>query len=424
MTVPGDEKLCEKVALFRYGLIAELVQRALDRGELQRILDEKASHDYVIPGSSRTRIAEGTLRGWLRIYKAGGFDALKPRERADAGQARALGDPVIDVLCKVKMENPKLSVRHCIKLARARGLISDATRLPPSTVHRLFARRGLMEAAAPTPVDRRRFAFEQAGELWMSDVMHGPALNGKRTYLICFLDDATRVIPHAQFCRAESIAAFLPVFRKAISRRGIPQRLFVDNGANYRSHQLSIICARLGVSLIHATPYSPQSKGKQERFFRTLRADFLAPLQLSEVKDLDDLNTRLWAYVEGDYHSRPHSAHEGETPLGAWARAGSNVRFPDASMDLGTLFLMEAVRTVARDRTVSLSGTLYEVDAALIGRKVTLRFEPGAPQGALQVYDNLKRAGDARPLDVHLNAYLPRVRGVRFSDDNKNNGEK
>jgi putative transposase len=410
------DNLAEQLALFRYGLIADLARTALEHGELQRRLDEKASREYVIPGSNRTRVAEGTLRDWLRAYKAGGFDALRPRPRVDAGVARALPPDVQNALAKIKQENPKLSVRQCIKVARARALVPDDVALPPSTVHRMLSTRGLMEPSAPTPVDRRRFAYALAGELWMSDVMHGPALQGKKTFLICFIDDATRVIPYAQFCRAESIAAFLPVFRGAIARRGIPQRLFVDNGANYRCHQLSIICARLGISLIHATPYSPQSKGKQERFFRTLRAQFLAMLNLKEVTGLDDLNRRLWAYIEGEYHAQPHSAHDGETPLSAWARCGETVRYPDRSMDLESLFLMEAQRTVNRDRTVSLFSKLYEVDAALIGQKVTLRYDPGKTDAPLQVHDAKGRhVGEARPLNVHVNAALPRNR-LKFSD--------
>ena len=121
--------------------------------------------------------------------------------------------------------------------------------------------------------DRRRFSYKEAGQLWMSDVMHGPSVTGpnghrkKKTYLIAFMDDATRVITHAQFAFAENTREFLPVFKVALQKRGLPQRIFVDNGANYRSHHFSIVCAKVGVALIHSKPFSPQSKGKIERFF-------------------------------------------------------------------------------------------------------------------------------------------------------------
>jgi len=82
----------------------------------------------------------------------------------------------------------------------------------------------------------------------------------RKTYLIAFLDDATRVVPYCAFTFAENTQAFLPVFKQALLRRGIPQRLYVDNGANYRSRQLALVCARLGVALIHARPHQPQGK--------------------------------------------------------------------------------------------------------------------------------------------------------------------
>jgi transposase InsO family protein len=121
------------------------------------------------------------------------------------------------------------------------------------------------DAQTPTTTDRRRFAFEKAGELWMSDVMHAPAVTTAarrkhKTYLIAFLDDATRVVPFSTFALSENTAAFLPVFQQAILRRGLPARLYVDNGANYRSHHLALVCAKLGVALIHARPYQPQGK--------------------------------------------------------------------------------------------------------------------------------------------------------------------
>lgn len=407
-----ESRLSEQVALFRHGLVAPLAQRALQRGELQRALDEAASHEYVIPGSNRSRVAEATIRDWLRAYKAGGFDALKPRPRRDAGETRALAPEVVEALAAVKEATPALSVRLVIKTARDTGKVAKDVRLPPSTVHRALQARGLMDKAAAPTVDRRRFCHMNAGDLWMSDVMHGPRVNHKKTYLICFIDDATRVIPFAAFCASEGVTAFLPVFKTALKRRGIPQRLFVDNGANYRCHQLSVICARLGITLIHARPYSPESKGKQERFFRTLRAAFLA--RLGEVTSLDEMNRKLWTWVESEYHATPHGGLDNVTPLDAWARKGERVRYPDASVDLDALFKFEASRVVARDRTVSLHGRLLEVDAALVGMRVVLRYDPGKPDGNVEVYSDGKPAGIAAKLDVHINAGLPRV---RFSSD-------
>src|SRR3989337_2829143 len=160
-----------------------------------------------------------------------------------------------------------------------------------------------MHMASPevSTQDRRRFAFAHAGQMWMSDVMHGPSVavpgRGRRkSYLIAFLDDATRVVPYCAFAFSENTQAFLPVFKQALLRRGLPQRLYVDDGANYRSQQLALVCARLGVALIPARPHQPQGKGKQERWFRTVRAQLLANLGEADTSTLDALNRKLWAW--------------------------------------------------------------------------------------------------------------------------------
>jgi transposase InsO family protein len=295
------------VALFRYGLIADLVHLPPGTKGLYERIGEKAAADYTIPGSTRTRVAAETLRDWLKRYRAGGFDALLPRPRADRGRARALPEGIVDLLVTLKEDQPKLSVPLLIRAARASGQVPAELPLPPSTVHRLLARRGLMRKApdAPTDLDRRRFAFAHAGELWMSDVMHGPpvGVGGKlkrKSYLIAFLDDATRVVPFAAFTLSENTAAFLPVLKQALLRRGLPLRLYVDNGANFRSQHLALICAKLGIALIHARPYQPQGKGKQERWFRTVRAQLLPTLTPADLTSLEALNRRLWAWVEGE----------------------------------------------------------------------------------------------------------------------------
>jgi len=270
---------------------------------------------------------------------------------------------------------------------------------------------------APCAQDRRRFAFAHAGQMWMSDVMHGPtvALPGSRTrrktYLIAFLDDATRVVPYCAFAMSENTQAFLPVFKQALLRRGIPQRLYVDNGANYRSQQLALVCARLGVALIHARPYQPQGKGKQERFFRTLRAQLLANLSATDTDSLDALNRRLWAWVEAEYHHSPHRGLDGQTPLDRWAMSEQPPRLPGPKLDLDALFLFETKRRVQRDRTVSLNGTLFEVDAVLVGQTVTLRHDPSAPASrGVEVWHDGHLIERARPLDAYANCFVRRNR--------------
>jgi len=408
------------VALFRYGLIAELVQPANTPGLYARLQD-KAQGAYSIPGSTRTRVAAETLRDWLKSYRRGGFDALLPKARTDRGHSRALPPAIADRLLELKEQMPQLSIPQLIRLAFERGIASASQPLPRATVHRLFSRAGLMRKSAPDEGhDRRRFAFARAGELWMSDVMHGPTVaigergQRRKTYLIAFLDDATRVIPYAAFALAESIQAFLPVFKQALARRGRPMRLYVDNGANYRSQHLALVCARLGIALIHSRPHQPQGRGKQERWFRTVRAQFLPRLTPADTASLEALNRRLWAWVEGEYHQSPHAGLEGRTPLDQWALSADQVRLLELDLDLEALFLFETKRRVQRDRTVSLNGTVFEVDAALVGQTVTLRFDPAAPPArGIEVWHLDRFVARAQPLDAYANCFVRRNRPAR-----------
>lgn len=407
-----EKQRLEQIALFRFGVLGDLVHLSAGEKAIGQRLREKAGRDYQIPFSLRTRVAAETLRDWLKSYRKAGFEGLKPKPRADAGQSRAIPQRVADTLVCLKDEHRDWSVRQVIaQVAQGGGLPEDVV-LRPTTVHRLLSRQGLMEREQPVAgKDRRRFAFQKAGELWMSDVMHGPAvLVGKqrrKTYLIAFLDDATRVVPYAAFALSENTAAFLPVLRQAVLRRGVPQRLFVDNGAAYRSQHLSLVCARLGTTLIHARPYQPQSKGKMERFFRTVRMQLLPVLGAADLESVEALNRRLWAYVETEYHCAPHRGLEGQTPLDRWAQVGDEVRHLDA--ELGDLFLAEAQRKVHLDRTVSLNGIAYEVDASLVGQTVTLRFDPALKGRAIQVHSRGKQ-WTAKVVDAYGNCFVKRDR--------------
>ena len=412
----------EEVALFRHGVIGELVHLEPGTKGLYARLREKAAIDYRIPGSLRTHVAEETIRGWLRQYRKGGFDALKPRVRKDHGQSHALPQEVSDLLVSIKDEKPELSVHLVIREALARNKVPEGLQLAPSTVHRLLSRAGLMvkKPGEPTSKDHRRFSFERAGDLWMSDVMHGPAVTvgGKKrkTYLIAFIDDATRVIPCASFTLSENTAAFLPVLKEAVLRRGACRRLFVDNGSAFRSHQLALVCAKLGITLIHARPYHAAAKGKIERWFRTTRMQLLPLLQPADLHSLDALNRRLWLWVEGEYHRCPHRGLGGETPLDRWASRADEVRY--LGPDLDDLFLHEAKRKVAKDRTVSLAGVVYEVDATLVDEAVVLRYDPARPGRPVQVWLKGVRAKDAKVVDVHGNCFVKRDQpeGLRLSD--------
>lgn len=397
-----------EVALFRYGVIADLLHAPPGADARQARLRKKEKLRYRIPGSRRTRVSAGTMCDWLRAYRRGGFDALMPKRRSDAGQPRRMSADMIEALLAEKRECPTITVKAAIAKVRERLALDAQVPMPPSTVHRLFAREGLMQPVAPAPADRRRFSYPHAGDLWMSDVMHGPGVRcdgrRRRAYLIGFLDDATRVVPYAEFALSESASAFGPVFKQALQRRGVPRRLYVDNGAAYRSQFLSVVCARLNIALIHARPFQPAGKGKIERFHRTCRSQLINHLGAADTESLGSLNEKLWAWIEGEYHYSPHRGLDGLTPLDRWAKCAQQVRLIGPETDLDNLFLFETRRKVMNDRTIRLHNRIYEADAALIGQSVTVRYDPQAsPRQPVEVvFDG--RKSQAQPVDVHANA--------------------
>ena len=421
----GRDKRSEDVALFRYGVICDLLRP--DDGDpklkLYQRLRDKAQRSYCIPGTRRTHVAVETIRDWMQAYQKGGFDALKPRPRKDIGSARHIPQAVLDELIEQKEQHPDYSVAMVIDEAQKRSELARAIKLPLSTVHRVLSRSGAMcrPAECPTSQDRRHFAYEKAGELWMSDVMHGPAvgLSGRRkqkAYLIGLLDDATRVVPYAAFALSENTSAYLPVLRQGVMRRGIPLRLYVDNGAAFRSHHLALVCARLGITLIHARPYQPAGKGKQERFFRTVRTRFVPLLGPADLASLDALNRRFWAWVEGEYHRAPHRGLDGVTPLDAWAMRSGDVRSVGPELDLGEMCLLEVKRKVHKDRTLSLDGTVYEVSALLVGEMVTVRFDPAKKGGPVDIWHAGKKVETARVVDAYANCFVKRNNETRALD--------
>jgi hypothetical protein len=215
-------------------------------------------------------------------------------------------------------------------------------------------------------------------------------------------------VPFAAFALSEDTSALLCVLEQAIRRRGIPKRLYVDNGSAFRSTHLSLVCAKLGITLIHARPYQPQGKGKQERWFRDVRMQWLPLLGEADLGSLEALNRRLWAWVEGEYHQRPHRGLDLKTPLDAWAMSSDEVELPGPELDLRELFLFEQQRKVSRDRTLSLRGVVYEVDALLVGETVTVRFDPGRPGGPVDIWHRGQKVQSARPVDAYANCFVRR----------------
>lgn len=415
-----DEKHREEVALFRYGVISELVGRRLAPGEKEKLFRELSSKTWTIPGTDRTTIGRTTIRDWMGLHEAMGFDGLKPVPRSDAGRPRRIPEDVQDLLLALRKERPKAPITTLIRAARLSGNLPADLHLPKSTVHRFLAAHG-MGASGPaegrngSEPDARAFTFPHVNDLWTSDIMHGPRLlvpgrrDGGKTYLYAFLDDASRVVPFAAFYPAENAACFQDALKQAVLRRGIPRRLYVDNGATFRTHHLRVMCATLSVVLIHSRPHRPRGRGKIERFFRRVRSAFLSLVTDAMLRDLAALNRVFWAWLEAEYHQTPHGGLEQQTPLERYMSEQQLVR--QAPDELEALMRMRVLRRVAKDRTVRLDGRLYEAPDGFAGEKVEVLYDPYDPNRPV----HFRRTGETdehplRRLDLHTNATLRRLK--------------
>ena len=399
----------EKIALFRYGLIATLVLEKLPRGEMIRRARELAEHDYDIPFSDRRHVSVETLLHWAVRYRTGGLEALGPQPRSDRGKPRVISPQLAQLIERLKRENPH---RNGTTLLRELALVSEDGTAPlsESSLYRFLKKHGLTKRQLLTKTGYKKFEAEYANQIWQSDVMFGPYVEreggGKRQCFLCaILDDASRLIPHGQFYADQVLEGLLDCLRSAIAARGVPIRFYVDNGKIYRSRQLERIGASVGILIVHTPPYQPEGRGKIERFFRTVREQFLASIDRQHVATLADLNARFQVWLDSAYHREKHGALE-TTPLERWQRDIEHVRQLPPSTDLRRLFFYRLDRLVRRDSTFLVHRRFYEAPPHLAGRRVEVRFDPLDPT-EMEVYFEGQLVSTARPVDAVVNSQLP-----------------
>jgi transposase InsO family protein len=404
------------IALFRLSVLGPLASREqFEHGELKRLLTELAAQTYFTPGERRVRLTQKTIERWYYAWKAGGIDALVPKPRKDRGVSK-LSPEHQAAIVEAKHANPKRSLNSLRRVLELQGKVSrnDVSR---SAIHRLLQHHGLSRIAgsASEPTEHRRFVAEFAGDLWQGDVMHGPSVPVKgrlrKVYLVSLMDDASRLIVHSAFCTGETALDIEGVLKQAVLKRGLPKKLLIDNGAAYRAGSLQGICARLEIRLIYCRPYQPQGKGKLEKWHRTVREQFLSELDVRCLRDLDDLNARLWAWLDQIYHQTVHTSLEGLTPLQRYQRDLVRIRPLGAfATALDALFYHRHPRTVRKDGTVSFQGRFFEVPFELNGQRVWLVVDPHREVPIAVESEANQPLGAVVALDEKANAYRKRHR--------------
>jgi putative transposase len=365
-----EESHRRDIALFRYTIVRTVADGALSKAERGRMVRALADTEHVGPDGRLVKVHRSTIDRWVRRWRTGGYEALVPRARVGTPHTPK---ELLDLAGSLKRETPGRTAAqvHAIMIATGRPVV-PAVR----TLQRHFAREGLnMRADGRTP-DRvyGRFEASSRNELWTGDGLHGPKIGGRTAILLAFIDDHSRLLVGYRWGFAEDVLRLEAALRAGLGARGVPAAILVDRGSAFVSHQLLRSCAVLGVRLIHASPRAATTKGKIERFFRTVRTQFLVELEGRELtEDLTELNRLFAAWVESVYHRRCHSETK-VTPIERFMADGPP-SLP-SSEQLRDAFLWQETRTVGKTATVSLFGNRYEVDPALAGRRCELIFDP------------------------------------------------
>ncbi len=404
-----EKDIRERIALKRFQLISPvLAEPARAQNEYFR---KQAEREHDFPRYGVRKVSVSTMKAWLRMYRKRGFEALKPKSRADSGRPRRLDEQTlkaIEVKCKAY---PYWTVRKLYENLMDQGLLGE----PPvhyNTLLRVIKEKGWLAVKARSDV-RKAYEVDNVNDLWVCDFMHGPkvrtAKGSAKAILCAILDDHSRMVVGHAFSASETISSLTLVLKDAFLGYGIPKRLYVDNGPSFSSELLARSCAMAGISLIHSKPYDSPSRGKVERLFRTIRERFLSGVQ--EGISLEELNEAFWLWLQEDYHHKLHTGI-GERPIDRYQASASRVEIRRLSKaELDEIFLIRHERVVNNDATISFKGFLYEVPPAYIRHRIEIRHPVDDPQ-ELYLYDNELRVGRIKLVDKQENARSFRPRNV------------
>jgi putative transposase len=370
-----DHKQQEQVALHRWAVIAEAAGDRLTPGERGALVRAIAARAHTHPDGTARRYSRGTIDRWLRSWRAGGLAALQPSPRADTGTVRAHPELFAEAAA-LRLELPGRSAAQIASILYHRHGI----RVHERTIRGQLRRAGLhREALAAEPKTYGRYEAARPNERWISDVLIGPWVpfprreGSVRARLFLIVDDHSRLLVDGRFYGQENARACQDLLRRAVTRRGLPEVFYCDNGAPFSNAWLARTCAVLGIRLVHSRPYSPEGRGKQERLNRYIREAFLAEAAHHGIDSIEQLNDLFAAWAERVANRRKHT-ETGQAPIGRFEAGG-----PHRQAGPGLLreaFRWSVTRKVTRTATVPLEGNSYAVDPALTGRRVELRYDP------------------------------------------------
>jgi len=407
----------KQMADFRYAIVAELANPYLSREQRRRLLFEKARLEYEVPRLGRRRLTVSCLRKWLRLYQRYGKEGLYPRPRCDAGTPRSLSAEEAALFLNYLETHAQLSASVALWQLQKQGRIQSYP--SSSSLSRLVRNAGLQREKRCRHKQQEmslKFDFESPLECVQADGLYTvnvpDASSGKRrqAILLSFLDDASRRVLFAGFGFTENSLLFERGIKHILLAHGRIGRLYCDHGSAFVSGQTQRILNILGIPLIHSQVGRPQGRGKIERYHRTVREQFLRPLDVASLKSLEDLELRFHSWLESEYHRNPHRGLSGKTPLEVWVERAGRIIAVDPSLDYQRIFLHEVSRKVHKDSTITLEGLLYEVPSILIGERISVCYDPFLPPSGreLLIRHDGGDSGPARLVDSYANTKVRR----------------
>jgi len=406
-----DDNTRSAIALKKFSLISPILNGQVDNRRDYYV--QITSNPIEMPYYGARRYAPKTVESWYCDYMKGGLDALKPEYRGDRGNCRKINAELAEKILEVKNQYPKVPNTIIYDKLIENGVIKES-QLSITTLYRFLSKRKDL-SAADEKKEIKRFAHQYINELWHGDLMYGPYISDrhkkKPTYLLAYIDDASRLVPHSEFYYTQNFEALRHSFKEAVLKRGVPNLLYTDNGKIYRSQQFEFMCANIGCTLIHSKPFVSYSRGKIERFFLTVRERFLSKLDTDNVDSLEDLNLRYWKWLDEDYHKKPHSALNGLTPLDFFVSQVYRIKLCTDPVQTEEKFLLRIKRKVTHDGTFPINKILYETDIKFAGSRVEIRYDPqwlDIPFMPVLIYCEDKKVGEAMQVNFHDNAHMKR----------------
>ena len=373
-----DQEKKQALALMRYSAIAPLITGLSDDYESLTAFFNNASVKGVIhPDGTVKHYAPGTIEKWYRNYKEAGFDALIPTGRVDQGKPRKLDDDLQEQIRYLKANYPRMSASAIYRQLRDNGSIKNGE-VSESTVNR-YINLIAVQMKTTTNQDMRRYERAHINEVWCGDSSVGPYLktsDGKKhkVYIIALIDDASRFIAGIDVFFNDNFVNLMSVMKSAVAKYGRPGMFNFDNGSSFKNKQMELLAARIGSVVHYDQPYTPTQKAKIERWFRTMKDQWLSSLDIRDFHSLDELRGNLLAYVQ-NYNQTVHSSLKGLSPQDRFFSEPNRIRRL-SDEEIENCFLLELERRVSSDSVIVIDQVEYEVDYRFAKQRIKLRYSP------------------------------------------------